>query len=128
MIVMGSLVEKLNPDKDTVMQCHAQDGNITTNIKVQIYSTLPPLSATDVVTWECHVDDSDKGIYDIILGKYLLTESGLSIKFSEHIIKADDGHFKGSTTPMVDLGKYIFKDSNTEKITPEEWFNDAYVK
>ena len=29
---------------------------------------------------------------------------------------------------MVDLGKYIFKDSNTGKITPEESFTNAYVK
>ena len=29
---------------------------------------------------------------------------------------------------MVDLGMYIFKDLNTEKITPEESFTDAYVE
>ena len=28
---------------------------------------------------------------------------------------------------MVDLGTYIFKDLNTEKITPEESFTDAYI-
>ena len=29
---------------------------------------------------------------------------------------------------MVDLGTYIFKDLNTDKITPEELFTNAYVK
>ena len=29
---------------------------------------------------------------------------------------------------MVDLGTYIFKDSNTGKFTPEQFFTDAYVK
>ena len=29
---------------------------------------------------------------------------------------------------MVDLGTYIFKDLNAEKITPEESFTNAYVQ
>ena len=62
------------------------------------------------------------------MGQYLLTELILNIKFSDQVIKADDGPFKGSTTPMVDLGKYEFKDSNTGEITPEEWFTNAYVE
>ena len=50
---------------------------------------------------------STKGGYDMIIGRHLLTELG---------IEADDGPFKGSTTPMVDLGTYIFKYSNTGKL------------
>ena len=49
----------------------------------------------------------------MILGPDILTELGLNLKFSEHVIEADDGNFKGSTTPMVDLGTYIFKYLNT---------------
>ena len=71
------------------------------------------------MTWKCHVDDSTKGRYDMILGQYLLTELGLNLKFSDHAIEADDGTFIGSTTPMVDLGTYEFKILNTGKITPE---------
>ena len=44
----------------------------------------------------------------MILGRYILTELGLNLKFSEHVIEADDGPFKGSTTPMVDLVMYKF--------------------
>ena len=55
------------------MHWNTQAGNITTNIEVKIYFTLPALSATNVVTWNCHVVDSTKGKYDIILGRYLLT-------------------------------------------------------
>ena len=29
---------------------------------------------------------------------------------------------------MVDLGTYEFKDLNTWKITPEEFFTNAYIK
>ena len=50
------------------------------------------------------MDYSTKGRYDMILGRYVLTESGLILKFSEHVIKADNVRFKGSTTPKVDLG------------------------
>ena len=72
-IIMVRLVEKLNPYKDAVMQWHAQAGNITTNLKVQIYFTLPALIAKNVVTWKCHMDDSSKGGYDMILSQDLLT-------------------------------------------------------
>ena len=41
------------------------------------------------------------------------------MKLSEIVIEEYDGTFNGSTTPMVDLGTYIFKELNTGKITPE---------
>ena len=50
-----------------------QAGNINTNLKVNIYFTLPDLSAMKIVTWNVHVDYSAKGRCDIILGGYLLT-------------------------------------------------------
>ena len=65
---MRRLVEKLRLEKGAVMQWHTQAGNITTNIKVKLYFTLPTLSATNVLTWNCHVDDSAKGGYDMTLG------------------------------------------------------------
>ena len=61
----------------------------------------------------------------MILGRDILTELGLNPKLSEHVIEADDGTFKGSTTPMVDLGKYGFKYLNTGNIIPEELFTNA---
>ena len=87
-----------------MIQWHTQAGNITTNHKVKVDLTLPALSTINVVTWECHVDDSANGRYDMILEKYLLTELVLNLKFSDYVIKAYDGTFKVSTTPMVYLG------------------------
>ena len=49
-IVIGRLVEKPHPEKDSVMQWHPQAGNITTNYKVKVDFTLPALSASNVVT------------------------------------------------------------------------------
>ena len=64
----------------------------------------------------------------MILGRYILTELGLNLKNSKHVIEADDGPFIGSTAYMVDLGAYVFKDLNTEEIKPEELFTDARVE
>ena len=125
---MERLVEKLNPEKYSVMQWHTQTFNIATNLKVKVYFALPALIATHFVTWEFHVDDSSKGWYDIILRRYLLTELELNLELSDHIIKADDRNFKESTTHMVDLGMYAFKGLNTEKITSKEQFTNAYVE
>ena len=93
--------------------------NITTNLKVRVDFTPPELSAINVVTWKCHVDDSDEVRYDMILGQDLLTELVLNLKLSDQVIEADDGTFKVSTIPMVDLCMYVFKNLNTEKITTE---------
>ena len=71
MIVMIRIVQKLCPDKDDVMQWQKQAGNIATNIKVDVDFTLPSISATNGVAWKCHVDDSAKGGYDMILVRYL---------------------------------------------------------
>ena len=104
------------------------------------------------------MDDSANGRYDMILGWDLLTKLGLDLKLSEHVIEGeklrssdlrdsdpyisdpgilklsehviegDDGTFNGSTTPMVDLGAYIFKCLNTGKIAPEELFTNAHAE
>ena len=72
-IAMGKFVEEINPEKYAMMQQHTQAGNITTNLKVKVDFTLPKLSAKNAMTWNFHVDDSAKGIYDMVLGRYLLT-------------------------------------------------------
>ena len=111
-----------------MMQSHTQAGNITTNSKVKVDFTLTALSAMNVVTWKCHVNDSAKGRYNMILGRDILTELGLNLKLSEHAIKADDGTFKGYTTPMIDLVICVFKYLNTGKRTPKESFTNANTR
>ena len=80
------------------------------------------------MTWNCHLDESAKGGYDMILGKDLLNDLGLNIKLSDCVIESDDGPFKGSVSPIVDLGTYEFKYLNTGKITPEEIFMNYYAE
>ena len=55
--------------KNTVMQCHTQVGNITTNLKGKIDFTLTELSATNTVMWNFHMEGSAKVRYYIILDK-----------------------------------------------------------
>ena len=69
--------------------------------------------------WNFHVDASTKGRSGIILGRYLLTSLRLNLKLFEHVIEADDGPLKWSSSPMVDLGTYEFINLNAWKITPE---------
>ena len=72
-ILTRRLVEKLSLEKDAVMQWYTQDGNITTHLKNKVDFTLPALSMKNVAMWKYHVDESSKRIYDIILGRDLLT-------------------------------------------------------
>ena len=77
-VVMGRFVKNVHPEKYSAMRWHTQAWNITTNHKVKVYFSLPALSATNVVTWKCHVDDSNKGRCGAIFEQNLLTELGLS--------------------------------------------------
>ena len=64
----------------------------------------------------------------MILDGDILTTLGLNLKFSDHVIEANYGTFKGQAASMVYLGKYEFKDLNTWNITPEESFTNAYAE
>ena len=59
-IVLKRLIEKPNFKRDDVMQWHTQVGNSNTDLKVKIYFNLPKLSAIKIVTWNCHVNESNK--------------------------------------------------------------------
>ena len=117
---MGSPIQIFYPKEYYVMQCHTQTNNITTNLKVQIDFTLPELSEKIIVTCDFHVDDSAKGRYDMILGRYILKALGFNVKLSEHDTKSDYGPLKGSSALMINLGTYEFINLNTGKYTPKE--------
>ena len=71
-ILMGRIFEKLILEEYYPMQWHTQAVNITTNLKVKVYFTLPTLIATNEETWKCHVDDSVRGRYDMIIWRDIL--------------------------------------------------------
>ena len=127
-ILMRRVVEKLCPEKYAVMQSQTQARNTTTNFKFKVYFTLPALSVKNVVMRKCRVYDSARDRYDMILGRYILTELGLNQNKIKHVIEASDGSFIGSTAPMVDLGAYLFKYLNTGKLNLKICFTGAYFK
>ena len=65
------------------------------------------------------MDVSDNGRYDLIVDIYIWTELGLNLKWYDHVIEAEDGHFKGYMAPMVDMGTHEFTYLETGKIIPE---------
>ena len=71
------------------------------------------------------MNESTKGRYDKILGRYLLTVLILNLKLSYNVIKAYDGPFKGYTEPMIDMGTYEYKNLNIGMIAPVEFFMNA---
>ena len=100
-IVIRRLVEKLSLEKYDVMQWHMQAGNITTNLKVKVYFTLPTLRPTNVLMWTFHVDDFPKGIYDMILGRNILIKLGLNLKFLTTLSKQMMDLLKGLYHPWL---------------------------
>ena len=80
------------------------------------------------MTWDFHVDDSAKGMYEIVLGRDILIPLVLNSRFSDNSIEADYGNFKVSTVSMVDWGDYELKPLNTGNITPKESFMNAYAE
>ena len=62
---------------------------------------LPKLYATKSVTWNFHVDDSQKNSrYDMIIGWDLLVELKLYLLLSNHTIIGNGGAYKGCTVSM----------------------------
>ena len=53
--------------------------------------------------WKYHVDNSTKGRYDMILGRYLLVALVLNLKFYDHIIVGGKEPDEGCSAPMVEV-------------------------
>ena len=88
---------------------------------------LPDFSATKIVTWKCHVNESTNDKYDMILGRYLLTALGLEIIFSENFMIGGEVPYKGWSVPMVDVTNYSFWFITDKTVKQEKSFVNAYV-
>ena len=65
---------KIKRTKYSVIKWQTQAIKITTNNRVKVYLTLPEFSVMKIVAWNCHVEDSTKISYNMILARYLLNE------------------------------------------------------
>ena len=68
-----------------------QYGKFKTSRKVNIDFFLPEFSATKIVKWKSHMDESTNCRYDMILGRDLITALELDHKFSKNVIIGGEG-------------------------------------
>ena len=71
-ILNGIMTQKLKYKPDTSTEWITQAGKFTAKSMANIYFNLTEFNATKIVTWKCHVDESTKGQYDVIIGRDLL--------------------------------------------------------
>ena len=55
--------------------------NFTKTFMVKVEFSLPVLSATKIVTWKCHMDDSLSGRYDMVIGRHIFSKLVIDLKF-----------------------------------------------
>ena len=94
-IVMDKQTSKHNQNKSTTTKWETQDGKFMTSKKLNVDFCLSEFSVKNIVTWKCHVDESDEGRYDMTLGRDLIITLGVDLKFSENVIIGGDGPYKG---------------------------------
>ena len=85
-IVMVNMTPKLKQEETTMTTWETQAVNFTASNKLNVELCLHYFSTTDIVTYKCHVYDSAKGRYNMIMGRDLLTTLGLDPKFSDFIV------------------------------------------
>lgn len=85
-IIMVNMKSQIKKKKDAVTQWQAQAGTFTTDQKHKLNFFLQEFSATKIVTWECHVDESNEVQYDIFLVIDLLTTLIIYTKVSKNDI------------------------------------------
>ena len=90
-------------------QWQTKMGNLATNHKVKVDFTLPEFSATEIVMWDCHVDNSTKRRCNMILDRDISTKLRLNFKLPDKIIEGSDGPFERCTALMINLGTYVSK-------------------
>jgi hypothetical protein len=71
-------------------------GALQTTTKCNAQITIPELHDNRMIEWNLHVTE-DLGAYDMILGRDLLTDLGIDIRFSTNTVEWDD-----SEIPMKD--------------------------
>ena len=55
------------------------------------------------MTWKCHLNESNNGRYDMILGRDLLTSLGMDLKFSDNVMIGGEIPHEGCLATMVYL-------------------------
>ena len=78
-------------------------GVFSTDSECTVPFYIADSSTQKLINWTCHIDTSDRSAssnYDMMIGKDLLNELGIDIKFSSGTLKWED-----TEVPMRDFGE-----------------------
>ena len=73
------------------------------------------------------MDESTNGIYDMILGRDLLTALVLDLKFSKNVIIGEEVPYERCSLSMVDVRNCCFVSIADKLVKPGESFINLYV-
>ena len=117
-LVNKKLVTKLKQVQTNTSNWTTKAGTFKTNKQCKVELMLPELHKDKVITWMMHVDESNSSFhkYDIIIGRDLLQELGIDLKFSDHTI-----HWDNASAPMraADILQQDSVDSISETLFEE---------
>ena len=96
-LVSHKHVRKLKQIQTKTTKWSTKSGSFQTNKRCKVELILPELHQDKAITWTMHVDESNNlcNRYDIIIGRDLLQEIGIDLRFSTKEI-----YWEGATAPM----------------------------
>jgi len=90
-IVNKNIVRKLKICKNKSQTVfNTPGGNLITTRNCKVLFCLPELNASRIIEWTCQVNEGKATNYDMIIGRDLLEELGIDIKFSTGTIDWDE--------------------------------------
>jgi len=90
-IIVEKLVKNLRTKKDTFMQWHTKAGTFTTTKKCKTTFILDEFYENKEIEWNLYVDSSPgPHKYDMIVGRDLLSELGITLNFSDQTVTWQD--------------------------------------
>ena len=85
-----------------------------TNPKFKVGIVIPKLYATKIITWNFHVDDlQGNHKYNMMLGRDILSEPKIDLRFSNNIIRGNGGAYTGCKYSIKDVTNINFNVSPT---------------
>src|SRR5688572_8924473 len=102
-LIHHSLVKRLKQRDDKPSNWSTKAGSFRTTQTCKIYLTLPAFHEKRNISWTAFVDSTDKLTcrYDMIIGRDLISELGMTFNFGEHQMEWDY-----ATTPMIDPSQF----------------------
>src|SRR5688500_13588077 len=116
-LIHHSLVQRLKQKDDKPSNWSTKARSFKTNITCKVHFTLPAFHKERNISWTAFVDNTDKltSRYDMIIGRDLISELGMTFWFNDHLMEWDN-----ATTPMLDPG--MFNDEHVDQLEHEILF------